>query len=315
MTAAPLVTLMFTDVVSSTELAQRLGDDAAEEFRVVHFGLLRAATARHGGREVKNLGDGLMLVFDSALGALGAAVAMQAAVAGHNASGAGPAFAIRIGLHAGEPVQAEGDYFGTTAPDGGRDPHRRHRAPGPAVRGHALALRQHRHLRGLRVGRGGGAAVRRFGAPAPDHRVGASRHGRLAPRRPRPRRGAGLSAVCVQTRHGDAHAALGRYPDLVDHWQRSGAWAQQWLTLRSLVEALARTGHAEGAAVLYGAMGASTNATPLIGADAVRLGAVLAGLRDDLGEPARTDLQARGAGLGDAGAVAYAVGILHEILT
>lgn len=93
---------------------------------------------------------------------------------------------------------------------------------------------------------------------------------------------AGLSRVSLLARHGDPEGALARCPDLLEHWQRSGTWAQQWLTVRTLVEALSAAGHATPAAVLYGAMEASPTALPLIGQDAVRLVAVLARLRDVL---------------------------------
>ena len=65
-----VVALLFTDLVGSTELLTRLGDDAADDLRRVHFGLLRAQLAATGGREVKTLGDGLMAVFASPLDAL-----------------------------------------------------------------------------------------------------------------------------------------------------------------------------------------------------------------------------------------------------
>jgi predicted ATPase/class 3 adenylate cyclase len=113
MSPADIVALLFTDLVRSTELTQQLGDDAADEFRKLHFDLLRAAVHEHGGREVKNLGDGLMIVFGSAVEAVGAAVAMQRSVDRHNRGPAGPDFHVRIGLHAGEPVEEAGDYFGT----------------------------------------------------------------------------------------------------------------------------------------------------------------------------------------------------------
>src|SRR5436853_62820 len=58
------VTIVFTDLVGSTELMQRLGDDQAEELRRVHFGLLRDAVAAHGGREVKTTGDSFMVASD-----------------------------------------------------------------------------------------------------------------------------------------------------------------------------------------------------------------------------------------------------------
>jgi class 3 adenylate cyclase len=48
-----MIALLFTDLVSSTELLQRLGDDAAEDLRRAHFGLLRRAVTAGGGHEVK----------------------------------------------------------------------------------------------------------------------------------------------------------------------------------------------------------------------------------------------------------------------
>ena len=109
---AGLVTLLFTDLVASTELLARLGDDAAEEVRRVHFGALRQAVADAGGEEVKSLGDGLMVAFGSVVAALGCAVAMQRRVAEHNRAGSGPALEVRVGLHAGEPVRDGGDFHG-----------------------------------------------------------------------------------------------------------------------------------------------------------------------------------------------------------
>ena len=96
----------------STELFQRIGDDAAETVRRTHFQLLREAVSARGGHEVKNLGDGLMVVFPSALDALACAVAIQRAVEEHNQRGKGP-FTVRVGLQVGEPIRDEDDYFGT----------------------------------------------------------------------------------------------------------------------------------------------------------------------------------------------------------
>ncbi len=106
------VTLLFTDQVGSTETLQRLGDEEGERLRRAHFGLLREAAAMHGGEEVKNLGDGLMVAFVSAVDAVACAITMQQAVARARASGE-LAFAVRIGLNVGEPIRDEGDYFGT----------------------------------------------------------------------------------------------------------------------------------------------------------------------------------------------------------
>ena len=60
-----MITVVFTDLVGSTELSSRLGPEGSEELRQTHFQLLRGAVAAHGGTEVKNLGDGLMVVFSS----------------------------------------------------------------------------------------------------------------------------------------------------------------------------------------------------------------------------------------------------------
>jgi DNA-binding NarL/FixJ family response regulator/class 3 adenylate cyclase len=103
--------LLFTDVVGSTELLAVLGDDQAELLRRELFALLRAAATQHDGREVKNLGDGLMIVFSSASAALRAAVTIQRNLAQHGPLAA-HRLSVRIGLNAGEPVSSESDYFG-----------------------------------------------------------------------------------------------------------------------------------------------------------------------------------------------------------
>jgi class 3 adenylate cyclase/DNA-binding CsgD family transcriptional regulator len=111
--SAGVVTLLFTDLVASTELLARLGDDAAEDLRRVHFDLLRTAISTGGGEEVKTLGDGLMVAFTSSLQAIRSAVAIQRATETHNSRHSDRPLRVRIGLHAGEPVQADDDYHGT----------------------------------------------------------------------------------------------------------------------------------------------------------------------------------------------------------
>ena len=109
-----VVTLLFTDLVGSTELLGQLGDDEAERLRRVHFGLLRDVAAAHGGQEVKNLGDGLMVAFSSAVNAVSCAVAIQQAVHRQNARQGDGRLDVRVGLSVGEPIRDEGDYFGTS---------------------------------------------------------------------------------------------------------------------------------------------------------------------------------------------------------
>ena len=108
--ATVTVTVLFTDLVGSTELLSRLGEDAADGLRREHFGLLRAAVADAGGEEIKNLGDGLMATFEGVGAGLACAVAMQQAIAARPAS-AEP-LSIRVGVAVGECESEEGDYFG-----------------------------------------------------------------------------------------------------------------------------------------------------------------------------------------------------------
>jgi class 3 adenylate cyclase/tetratricopeptide (TPR) repeat protein len=100
-----VVALLFTDLVRSTELLARLGDDAADELRRRHFAALRSAVAASDGEEIKSLGDGLMVSFTSPVAALSCALAMQESVQGSGLE-------LRVGVHAGEPIREESDLFG-----------------------------------------------------------------------------------------------------------------------------------------------------------------------------------------------------------
>jgi class 3 adenylate cyclase len=106
------VTLLFTDLVGSTELMDRLGDEAGGRLLRDHFATLREVAAEHGGQEVKSLGDGLMLAFTSALEALACAVRIQRRIAASVDEAGSEAVGLRIGLNAGEAISADGDYFG-----------------------------------------------------------------------------------------------------------------------------------------------------------------------------------------------------------
>jgi class 3 adenylate cyclase/tetratricopeptide (TPR) repeat protein len=105
------VAILFTDVVGSTELSQRLSSEAADEVRRGHFSILRQALAEAGGTEVKNLGDGLMVVFGSASAALACAVAMQQGVERDNRDRE-HTVGLRVGLSGGEVSRENDDYFG-----------------------------------------------------------------------------------------------------------------------------------------------------------------------------------------------------------
>ena len=61
--ASAVVTILFTDLVGSTELLARAGDEEAQRIFRAHHSLLAETAAAHGGEEVKWLGDGVMAVF------------------------------------------------------------------------------------------------------------------------------------------------------------------------------------------------------------------------------------------------------------
>ena len=111
MGATVSINVIFTDLVGSTEMSSRLGPKATEDLRQVHFGLLRSAMEAHDGTEVKNLGDGLMVVFPSLTSGLDGCVATQQAIERHNSSGKEP-LGVRVGFSTGDATEEDGDYFG-----------------------------------------------------------------------------------------------------------------------------------------------------------------------------------------------------------
>jgi class 3 adenylate cyclase len=106
------LTILVTDMVGSTELAEQLGDSKWWEILQAHNALVRAEVERHGGIEVKAQGDGFLVVFASARQAILAAVDIQQAAARHRAEHPSERIELRIGLHTGETVESDGDVFG-----------------------------------------------------------------------------------------------------------------------------------------------------------------------------------------------------------
>ncbi len=105
------VSVLMTDLVDSTAMVDRLGPTEGQAVLSQHFRLLRAALERTGGKEVKNLGDGVMAVFRGASQALNCAALMQQLVDTRNRS-TEPHMGVRIGVSLGEATPEDGDYFG-----------------------------------------------------------------------------------------------------------------------------------------------------------------------------------------------------------
>jgi class 3 adenylate cyclase len=104
-------TFMFTDIVTSTELLEAIGDDAWEKLIAWHDAALRQVVADHGGDEVSHTGDGFFVAFESARNAIEAAIGIQRRLAGHRREH-GFAPWVRIGLHSAEVSRVGANYRG-----------------------------------------------------------------------------------------------------------------------------------------------------------------------------------------------------------
>src|SRR5271157_4338212 len=92
---AAITTILFTDLVDSTTLMRRVGDERAQPLFESHHRLLSDAVSAHGGSELQWLGDGLMVAFTSTADAVRCAIAMQRAAAQQ----AGERLRVRVGLN------------------------------------------------------------------------------------------------------------------------------------------------------------------------------------------------------------------------
>jgi class 3 adenylate cyclase len=102
-----LATVLFTDVVGSTEQAAGMGDRRWSELLATYEGLFRAELDRFRGREIKAIGDGFLAVFDGPGRAIRCACAIRDAV---RAIG----IQVRSGLHTGE-IELRGEDIGGIA--------------------------------------------------------------------------------------------------------------------------------------------------------------------------------------------------------
>jgi SARP family transcriptional regulator, regulator of embCAB operon len=104
-------TFMFTDVVSSTNLLELIGDEAWHDLRAWHDQTLRELFAEHDGEEVDHTGDGFFVAFPDGASAVRCAIAIQLLLREHRRRH-GFAPQIRIGLHTAEAVRTSSSYTG-----------------------------------------------------------------------------------------------------------------------------------------------------------------------------------------------------------
>ncbi len=98
-------TILVTDIIDSTKVAERMGDRAWAELLAAHDDAVRDELARAGGEEVDTAGDGFLAFFDGPARAIACALALQERLGALGLS-------IRTGVHTGEVEQVEGQARG-----------------------------------------------------------------------------------------------------------------------------------------------------------------------------------------------------------
>ena len=112
--AAPdgTVTMLFSDVEASTAVNERLGDVRWLPLLRTHHGIVRDQVHEHGGYEVKAQGDGFMIAFAGARRAVQCARAIQRAIDARLGEHPDGPIRLRIGLHTGEAIRDQADFYG-----------------------------------------------------------------------------------------------------------------------------------------------------------------------------------------------------------
>jgi class 3 adenylate cyclase len=193
-----LATVMFTDIVGSTERAARLGDRRWRELLAAHDDAVRRCVRAHGGSVVKSLGDGHLAVFDAPARALRCSCALAAA-----AESLG--IRLRTGVHTGELESLGHDVAGIAVHIGAR-------VMAMAQPGEVLATST---VRDLVVGSGIGFAHRGehalVGVPGVWTLLAMARDGSPRPDRPRRRRRGALAVARVAARARASVRARARF--------------------------------------------------------------------------------------------------------
>ena len=111
-----MTTVVFADLVGSTRMFERLGDETASRFVTQLVGALSQIFEQHRGRVVKLLGDGLFVVFPDEGDALAACISIQKRFLEKpiHAGGSGAPVQMQMGIESGEVVEIDGDCFGDT---------------------------------------------------------------------------------------------------------------------------------------------------------------------------------------------------------
>jgi len=112
--ASAFRTILFTDLEGSTSLLQEVGEEAYMGLLDEHDRIIRRSLQAWRGREVKHTGDGILASFEDMASALECPLAIQGGFRARMSDGARRELRVRIGVAAGEPVDHNGDLFGST---------------------------------------------------------------------------------------------------------------------------------------------------------------------------------------------------------
>ncbi|MDT0200940.1 adenylate/guanylate cyclase domain-containing protein [Nocardioides sp. AE5] len=106
------ITIFFSDIVDSTAMNEKLGDQAWIKVLERHDSLVRKQIAAHRGHVVKTQGDGFMVVFADPADAIATALGIQDRLAQLSEGRRGLPVSVRMGMHVGTAIERDGDWFG-----------------------------------------------------------------------------------------------------------------------------------------------------------------------------------------------------------
>ena len=245
------LTVLFTDAVASTEALARLGDERFGVVQRAHLDALRECVVGCDGREVKNLGDGLMVVFTGAADALACAVAMQQAVELVERRGE-DGLPLRVGVALGDvTIDDDGDCQGTAVVEAAR-------LCAAAAAGQVLATETVRAVAGSRGGHAytslGPLELKGLPEPVAVTEVGwapVAQEGGLAPV-PLPPRLAFESAWAFVGRASEVERLDGLWRQVVGGVRVALLGGEPGAGKTRLAQEMAARAHEQGALVLFG---------------------------------------------------------------